>query len=197
MLARAHCNVPRSYSTIWACCTEEQVEEIERQIQECIHAGLVVCNKEGDYRHHCSPCFLVAEPGWTAVQLVVDYGKVIEVEAPGLSGLWNVRVPNTQMLLKKAHDVMSGVRAFWRELYDKSLVQLGPATHWVWTQRVWAWGPVTTPTTRALGFPLGLATCRPLWTTTGAKTPLIFSYVWDVSVRRSSKSLRQSMKNTK
>ena len=43
----------------------------------------------------------------------------IEVEAPGPSGLWNVRVANTQTLLTEAHDVMFAVRAFWRELYDK------------------------------------------------------------------------------
>ena len=48
----------------------------------------------------------------------------IEVEAPGLSGLWNVRVPNTQTLLTEAHDVMFAVRAFWRELYDKRPVDL-------------------------------------------------------------------------
>ena len=103
---------------------DEQGEKIERQIQECIDAGLVEWYKKGDYRHHCSPCFLVAEAGWTAVRLVVDYGEVIEGEAPGLSGLSNVRVPNTKMLLTEAHDVMSAVRAFWRVLYDKSLVQL-------------------------------------------------------------------------
>ena len=36
----------------------------------------------------------------------------IEVEAPGPSGLWNVRVPNTQTLLTEAHDVLFAVRAF-------------------------------------------------------------------------------------
>ena len=41
----------------------------------------------------------------------------IEVEAPGLSGLWNVRVPNTQTLLTEAHVMMSAVRAFWREFF--------------------------------------------------------------------------------
>ena len=48
----------------------------------------------------------------------------IEVEAPGPSGLWNVRVPNTQTLLTEAHNVMFAVRAFWRELYDKRPVDL-------------------------------------------------------------------------
>ena len=55
---------------------------------------------------------------WKAVQ------GAIEVEAPGPSGLWNVRVPNTQTLLTEAHDVMFAVRAFWRELYDKRPVDL-------------------------------------------------------------------------
>ena len=55
---------------------QEQVEEIERQIQECIDAGLVEEYKKGDYPHHCSPCFLVAKPGSTALRLVVDYGEV-------------------------------------------------------------------------------------------------------------------------
>ena len=55
---------------------QEQVEEIERQIQECIDAGLVEEYKKGDYPHHCSPCFLVAKPGSTALLLVVDYGEV-------------------------------------------------------------------------------------------------------------------------
>ena len=48
----------------------------------------------------------------------------IEVEAPGLSGLWNVRVPNTQTLLGEAHNVMFAVRAFWRALYHKRPVDL-------------------------------------------------------------------------
>ena len=55
---------------------QEQVEEIERQIQECIDAGLVEEYKKGDYPHHCSPCFPVAKPGSTALRLVVDYGEV-------------------------------------------------------------------------------------------------------------------------
>ena len=46
------------------------------------------------------------------------------VEAPGQSGLWKVRVPNTQPLLTEGHDVMSAVCAFWRELYDKRPVDL-------------------------------------------------------------------------
>ena len=55
---------------------QEQVEEIEHQIQECIDAGLIEEYKKEDYPHHCSPCFLVAKPGSTALRLVVDYGEV-------------------------------------------------------------------------------------------------------------------------
>ena len=49
----------------------EQADEIERQIQECIDAGLVLEYRDRDYPQHCSPCFLVAKPGSTAKRLVV------------------------------------------------------------------------------------------------------------------------------
>ena len=49
---------------------------IERQMQECIDAGLVLEYKDGDYSQHCSPCFLVAKPRSTAKRLVVDYGEL-------------------------------------------------------------------------------------------------------------------------
>ena len=55
---------------------EEQVQEIERQIEECIDAGVVEEYKKGYYLHNCSPCFLVAKPRLTALRLVVDYGEV-------------------------------------------------------------------------------------------------------------------------
>ena len=55
---------------------KEQANEIERQIQECIDAGLVLEYKDGVYPQHCSPCFLVTKPGSTAKQLVVDYGEL-------------------------------------------------------------------------------------------------------------------------
>ena len=56
--------------------------------------------------------------GWKAVR------GAIEVEAPGPSGLWKVRAPDTQKLIPEAYDVMSAVPSFWRELYDKRLVDL-------------------------------------------------------------------------
>ena len=52
------------------------------------------------------------------------------MEAPGPSGLWNVRVPNSQTLPTEANDVMSAVRAFWRDLYDKRPMDL-PSFHTV------------------------------------------------------------------
>ena len=55
---------------------QDQIDEIKRQIQECIDAGLVEEYKHGDYPRLCSPCFLVAKPGSTTMRLVVDYGEV-------------------------------------------------------------------------------------------------------------------------
>ena len=75
---------------------QEQVEEIERQIQECIDAGLVEEYKKGDYPHHCSPCFLVAKPGSTALPLVVDYGEVNK-KAQNHSG----SIPNMENTLER------------------------------------------------------------------------------------------------
>ena len=55
---------------------QDQIDEMERHIQECIDASLVEESTHGDYPRHCSPCFLVAKPGSTAMRLVVDYGGV-------------------------------------------------------------------------------------------------------------------------
>ena len=54
---------------------KEQADEIERQIQECIDAGLVLEYKDRDYPEHCSPYYLVAKPASTAQRLVVDNGE--------------------------------------------------------------------------------------------------------------------------
>ena len=75
---------------------QEQVEEIEHQIQEGTDAGLVEKYKKGDYPHHCSPCFLVAKPGSTALQLVVDYGEVNR-KTQNQSG----SIPNMKNTLKR------------------------------------------------------------------------------------------------
>ena len=55
---------------------EEQADGINRQIQECIHAGLVLEYRDGDYPQHCSSCFLVAKPGSTAKRLMVDHSEL-------------------------------------------------------------------------------------------------------------------------
>ena len=75
---------------------KEQVDEIERQIQECIDAGLVLEYKDGDYPLHCSPCFLVAKPGSTAKRLVVDYGE-LNKKTLNHSG----SIPNMESTLEK------------------------------------------------------------------------------------------------
>ena len=50
-------------------------DEIHK-IVECIDAGLVEEYKRGDYPRHCSPCFLVAKPGSTAMCLIFLYAEV-------------------------------------------------------------------------------------------------------------------------
>ena len=93
---------------------QEQVEEIERQIQECIDAGLVEeCNK-GDYPHHCNPCFLVAKPGSTALRLVVDYGEVnkkTQNQSGSIPNMENIpeRIPKCRYKTK-----MDKRNAFWQ-----------------------------------------------------------------------------------
>ena len=55
---------------------QDQINEIERHIQEWIVAGLVEEYEHRDYPRHCSPCFLVAKPGSTAMGWVIDYREV-------------------------------------------------------------------------------------------------------------------------
>ena len=75
---------------------KEQANEIERQIQECIDAGLVLEYKDGDFPQHCSPCFLVAKLGSTAKRLVVDYG---ELNKKTLNH--SASIPNMESILEK------------------------------------------------------------------------------------------------
>ena len=75
---------------------KEQADEIERRIQECIDAGLVLKYKDGDYPQHCSPRFLVAKPGSTGKRLVVDYGE-LNKETLNHSG----SIPNMESTLEK------------------------------------------------------------------------------------------------
>ena len=75
---------------------KEHADEIERQIQECIDAGLVLEYKDGDYPQHCSPSFLVAKPWSTAKRLVVDSGELTKktLNHPG-------SIPNMESTLEK------------------------------------------------------------------------------------------------
>ena len=75
---------------------KEQAGEIERQIQECIDAGVVLEYKDGDYPQHCSPCLLLAKPGSTANWLVVHYGQLKKM-ALNDSGC----IPNMESTLEK------------------------------------------------------------------------------------------------
>ena len=68
----------------------------ERQIQECIDAGLVLEYKDEDYPQHCSPCFLLAKPGSTAKRLVVDY-RELNQKTSNHSG----SIPNMESTLEK------------------------------------------------------------------------------------------------
>ena len=43
---------------------KEQVDEIELQIEESINAGVSLEYEDGDYPHHCSPCFRLQPKGW-------------------------------------------------------------------------------------------------------------------------------------
>ena len=94
-------------------------EELERQaaaLEEDIRQlrALLAADRKDFWRRHAPD---IAKR-WKAVR------GAMEVETPGPSGLWNVRVPNTQTLLTEAHDVMFAIRAFWPELYDKRPVDL-------------------------------------------------------------------------
>ena len=75
---------------------QDQIDEIEGQIQDCIDAGLVEEYKHGDYPRHFSPSFLVAKPVSTAMRLVVDYGEVNK-KTQNHSG----SIPNMENTLEK------------------------------------------------------------------------------------------------
>ena len=54
----------------------DHVEEIKRQVQEGIDGGRVLKYKNGEYSSPCSPGFIVAQPGSTALRFVVEYGEL-------------------------------------------------------------------------------------------------------------------------
>ena len=93
---------------------QDQIDEIERQIQEWVDASLVKEYKHRDYPRHCSPCFLVAKPGSTAMRLVVDYGEVNKKTQYHLGSIPNMentleRIPTCRFKTKM--DKHSG---FWQ-----------------------------------------------------------------------------------
>ena len=75
---------------------KEQADEIERQIQECIDAGLVLEYKDGGYPQHFSPYFMLAKPGSTAKRVAVDYGQL---NKKTLNHSWSI--PNMESTLEK------------------------------------------------------------------------------------------------
>ena len=75
---------------------KEQADEIERLIQECIDAGLVLEYIDWNYHQHCSSCFLVAKTGSTAKRLELDYGE-LNKKTLNHSG----SIPNMESTLEK------------------------------------------------------------------------------------------------
>ena len=92
----------------------EQVEEIERQIQECIDAGLVEQFKKGDYPRDCTPCFLVAKPGTTALRLVVDYGEVNKKTQNHSGSISNMKKPLERIAKCRYKTKMDKCSGFWQ-----------------------------------------------------------------------------------
>ena len=95
---------------------ERQVTALEEDIRQL--RALLAADRKRAIKHFWRRHAPDMAQRWKAVR------GAIEVEAPGPSGLWNVRVPNTRTLLTEAYDVMFAIRAFWRELYDKRPVDL-------------------------------------------------------------------------
>ena len=93
---------------------KEQVDEIERQIQECIDAGLVLEYKDGDYPQYCSPCFLVAKPGSTAKRLVVDYGELNKKTLNHSGSIPNMESTPEKMASCRYKTKMDKLSGFWQ-----------------------------------------------------------------------------------
>ena len=103
---------------------QDQIDEIQRQIQECIDAGKVEEYKHGDYPRHCSPCFLVAKPGSTAMRLVVDSGEVNRKTQNHSRSIPNMA--NTQERIAKCRfkTKMDKRSAFWQVDLTRAAQQL-------------------------------------------------------------------------
>ena len=117
--------------------TQDQIHEIQRQIQKCIDAGLVEEYKHRDYPRHCSPCFLVAKPGSTAMRLVVDYAEVnkkTQNHSGGTPSMENTLERIANCRFKTKMDKRSG---FWQVDLTRAAQQLlafvtpkGPVFRW-------------------------------------------------------------------
>ena len=93
---------------------QDQIHEIERQIKECIDAGLGEEYKRGDYPCHCSPCILVATPGWTAMGLVYDYGEVNKKTKHHSGTILNMENNQERTAKCRFKTEMSKRSAFWQ-----------------------------------------------------------------------------------
>ena len=95
-------------------CSKGNMDEIMRQVPECVEAGLMEECKEGDYPKHCWPCFLVAKPGSTAKRLVVDYQKLnkkMKQHSGSLPFIENTVANAADRKFKRKMDKRSG---FWQ-----------------------------------------------------------------------------------
>ena len=103
---------------------QDVIHEIELQIQECIYAGLVEEYKHGDYPRHCSPCFLVAKPGSTAMRLVLDYvevSKKTQNHSKSIPNMENTLESITKCRLKTKMGKRSG---FWQVYLTRAAQEL-------------------------------------------------------------------------
>ena len=87
---------------------------IERQIRECIDAGLVEECEKGDHPDHCSPSFLVAKPGLTALRLVVDYGEFIKKTINHSGSIPNMENTLERIAKCRYKTIMDKRSGFWQ-----------------------------------------------------------------------------------
>ena len=93
---------------------QEQVEEIEPQMEQCIDAGLVEEYKKGDYPHHYSLCFLVAKPGSIALRLVVDYREINKNTQNHPGSILNMENTLERIAKRGYKTKMDKCRGFWQ-----------------------------------------------------------------------------------
>ena len=95
-------------------CSKKDQDEIMRQVLELVEAGMCEAYKDTEIPVHCSPCFLVAKPGWTAKRLVVDYrklNKMIQLHAGSVPVMENTIENAASCKFKSKMDKRSG---FWQ-----------------------------------------------------------------------------------